>query len=848
MPTILPSQRTAAQSQLPRERVRILIRLAVCPMVVLLGTFAATSSADDPQPDPGHDATAFRDRVQPFVTKHCVECHRGDKPKGDLGLDRVANLFESASARKGWQAIRDRVTAGEMPPEERPRPTADEIKSLVDWIDAGVQDGVRRERAAQGRVVFRRLNRVEYQNTIRDLLGVSIDVKDLLPVDSAADGFDNVGDALHVSSFLMEKYLEAADTALNNAIANHPKPPNRISKRYSLKETHQVRATTEKVFRKSEGDAVVMFSSSAWQSVSISPFYPPDRGRYRFRISASGVQNERKPVTYRIDAGKMEMTGRPHLVGYFDAPAEESKIVEFLDDLEPRSTIRISPYGLASAQAVDKIGADTYEGPGLSVDWVEVEGPIHDAWPPATHRRIFGELAQGSFPAYNFRERVEVISSDPQRDADRILRSFARRAFRRNVTDEDLRPYLALVDAKLAEKRTFEQAVRAGLTAILVAPDFLFLRETPGPLDDFALASRLSYFLWSSMPDDELLQLAADRKLTGKADNLKASEPETPPASTTLREQVDRMLKDSRSNAFVENFVGQWLGLRDIDFTLPSHILYPDYDEMLKASMLKEAELFFAELLKDDLNLTNFLSSDFTMLNGRLAKHYGIPGIDGWEFRKTTLPADSHRGGVLTMAAVMKVTANGTSTSPVVRGAWVLERILGTPPPKPPENIAALEPDTRGATTIREQLAKHRQIETCAACHRLIDPPGFALESFDVIGGYREHYRTTGNGKPVTIDGRRMHYLEGKAIDPSDTLLDGRRFANIDEFKRLLLDDRNQFAKTLTTKLVTYATGGPPEPSDRPQIDAIVKNVDANGNGFRTLIHEIVQSALFRKK
>jgi hypothetical protein len=816
--------------------------------VLLVG--ATLLRAADPEPSAiAFEPKSFDQKVQPFVTKHCVECHRGDKPKGDLRLDRLTNAFDSPTSRKSWQTIRDRVAAGEMPPEERPRPTVDEIKALLEWIDAGVQDGVRRERAIQGRVVFRRLNRVEYQNTIRDLLGVNIDVKDMLPVDSAADGFDNVGDALHVSSFLMEKYLEAADAALNIAISNRPKPPPLISKKYSLKETHQVRATTEKVFRKSEGDAVVMFSSSAWQSVSITPFYPPDRGRYRFRISASGVQSAGKPITYRIDAGKMEMTGRPHLVGYFDAPAEKSNVVEFLDDLEPRSTIRISPYGLAGAQVVDKVGADAYDGPGLSVDWVEVEGPLHDAWPPASHRRIFGDLAQGTFPEFNNRDRVEVTSKDPAHDAERILRAFASRAFRRTITDEDVKPYIALVEAKLAEKRTFEQAVRAGLTAILVAPDFLFLRESPGPLDDFALANRLSYFLWSSMPDDELLKLAAEGKLTGaSANSAGKSSVDDASVSPVLRAQVDRMLKDPRASAFTENFVGQWLGLRDIDFTLPSHILYPDYDEMLKASMLKEAELFFAELLKDDLSLTNFLASDFTMLNGRLAKHYGIPDVDGWEFRKTKLPEGSHRGGVLTMAAVMKVTANGTSTSPVTRGAWVLERILGTPPPKPPENIAALEPDTRGATTIREQLAKHRQIETCATCHRLIDPPGFALESFDVIGGYREHYRTHGNGKPVFIDGRRMIYLEGKAIDPSDTLLDGRRFANVDEFKRLLLDDREQFARALTTKLVTYATGGPPEPSDRPQIDAIVKAVDAKGNGFRTLIHEIVQSDLFRSK
>jgi hypothetical protein len=401
------------------------------------------------------------------------------------------------------------------------------------------------------------------------------------------------------------------------------------------------------------------------------------------------------------------------------------------------------------------------------------------------------------------------------------------------LTDDDVRPFIGVVEAQLAEKHSFEQAIRVGLAAVLVSPEFLFLREEPGALDDFALASRLSYFLWSTMPDQELLTLAEQRKL-GQPD--------------TLRVQVERMLNDPKATALTENFVGQWLGLRDIDFTLPSHILYPEFDDMLKVSMLRETELFFAEVLKNDLSLTNFVASDFTMLNGRLAKHYGIPGVEGWEFRKVPLPPDSHRGGVLTMASVLKVTANGTNTSPVTRGVWVLERILGTPPPRPPENVAALEPDIRGATTIREQLAKHRQIASCASCHVRIDPPGFALESFDVIGGWRDYYRTSGNGKPVILEGRTMPYLEGPKVDPADALPDGRHFSNIDELKQLLLEDKDQIARALTKKLVTYATGGAHEAADQPKIDAIVDKVRDKNYGFRCLIHEIVESELFRTK
>jgi hypothetical protein len=269
---------------------------------------------------------------------------------------------------------------------------------------------------------------------------------------------------------------------------------------------------------------------------------------------------------------------------------------------------------------------------------------------------------------------------------------------------------------------------------------------------------------------------------------------------------------------------------------------------MLKVSMIRETELFFAEVLKDDLSLTNFVASDFTMLNARLAKHYGIPGPDGFTFRKVTLPPGSHRGGVLTMASVLKVTANGTTTSPVTRGVWVMDRILGTPPPKPPADVPSIEPDIRGATTIREQLARHRQVASCASCHTKIDPPGFALESFDVIGGWRENYRTTGNGKPVTVGGRRMPYHEGKKVDPSDAMPDGSKFADIDEFKQLLLKDKDQLARALAEKLLTYASGAAPEGSDRAEIDAIVKRAREKNYGFRTLIHEVVQSKLFQTK
>ncbi len=767
--------------------------------------------------------------VRKLLKTYCQDCHSGAKPKGRLNLDQLEADFSLASNRERWHTLLKRVHANEMPPDGKPQPTKEEKELLTSWIEARSREA----RRASGRTVLRRLNRVEYQNTIRDLLGITVDLASKLPEDSSAHGFDINGEAHHVSSFLLEKYLEAADLALSLAIANDPQPPL-IAKRYSLKDQHQVKATTEKVFR-IEGDTVTMYSSSAWQAVHLYQFYPSHGGRYRFRISASAVQSADKPVTYRVAVASKQMSGKNGLIGYFDAPAGKPGIVDFVEYLEPRTTIHILPYGLASAQAVNKIGADQYQGPGLAVQFVEVEGPLHESWPPASHRRIFGDLKQKPSPIFNNSKRVEVESKTPEADAEKILRSFARRAFRRPATDADLKPILELVNQKLASGYSFERAVRVGLMAILVSPEFLFLRETPGQLNDFAFASRLSYFLWSTMPDEELLKHAESGKL---------SQPDI------LREQVERLLNDPKSGQFTENFVGQWLRLREIDATEPSHLLYPEFDHMLKVSMILEAELFFNELLKQNLSLSHFVASDFSMLNARLAKHYGIPGPDGFTFQKVTLPPGSHRGGLLTMASVLKVTANGTTTSPVLRGKWVLDQILGTPPAPPPPDIPTIEPDIRGATTIREQLAKHRQDPSCASCHKTIDPPGFALESFDVIGGWREQYRTTGNGdrKEVIVDGRRMPYRMGARIDPSGTMPNGDPFRNIDEFKELLLKDRDQLARALTVKLLTYATGATPDEFDQRDIEAIVSKVRTKNYGLRSLIHEIVQSPLFQTK
>jgi mono/diheme cytochrome c family protein len=816
-----------------RSRQAVWVCLVTAAICLALGVIWPNQAV--PAPPPPANVKHFDEQVRPFLAKHCLECHGAEKPKGKFRADTLSSDFVDKGQREKWLAVLEQLKTGAMPPKGKSRPPEKDAAALTAWIATQTELAEAAQRATQGRVGMRRLNQAEYQNTVRDLLGVDVDLKEILPTDSSTDGFDTNADSLRISSFLMEQYLEAADRVLNAAIASSPKPAS-LKRRFTIKDERSVKPTGS-VYRHLD-DAVAIFSSWASANIQVTlwqAYSHREPGKYRVRISSYAFQTD-KPVTFHVMTGSFAAVTDSKLVDYFEAPGKEPTVSEFVEYLEGRTTFRVVVDRLGvTPPTVEKIGAQNYKGPGLALQWVEVEGPLHETWPPAGHRRLFGDLSQTRVGTHEHSGQplLEVVSKDPTADAERILRDFIRRAFRRTVTDEDIKPYLARVKAKLAENYSFEKAVRVGLKSVLVSPEFLFLREKPGKLDDLALASRLSYFLWSSLPDDELLALAEQKKL---------NQPDT------LRQQVERMLKDPKAAAFTENFAGQWLGLRNIDFTVPDPTLYPEFDDVLKVAMVKETLLFFDEVLKNDLSLTNFVASDFTMLNGPLSKLYRIPNIEGLAFRKVTLPPNSHRGGVLTMASVMKVTANGTNTSPIIRGSWVLDRILGTPPPKPNVDVEAVEPDIRGATTIREQLAKHRTNATCASCHKKIDPPGFALESFDVIGGYREYYRSVGKGEPVTADGRRMRYLKGPAVDPADELPEGQRFANIDEFKHLLLKDKDQLARALAGKLLTYATGGLPGGRDRPALDAIVAKVRGKDYGLRTLVHEIVQSELFQSK
>jgi hypothetical protein len=512
--------------------------------------------------------------------------------------------------------------------------------------------------------------------------------------------------------------------------------------------------------------------------------------------------------------------------------------------------------------------------PGVAFQWLEVEGPLYDKSTDAGYRQMFGGLpmrrlgtnepdgvtlqivpppspdgAAAPGPANAaFRGRggprlqdvrVEVMTEHPRDDAERLIRAFLARAYRRPVEEAHARRFLALFNQQFELNHSFAKSMLSTYTAVLSSPGFLYVQETPGKLDNYSLATRLSLFLWNSEPDNELRSLAASGQLD-KPDVLKA--------------QTERMLNDPKSRRFVDAFTDYWLDLRKIDDSSPSSTLYNDYelDDPLKLAAVEETRLFVQELIARNLPARNIVDSDFTFLNERLAQHYGLPGVTGARMRRVALPKDSVRGGLLTQASVLKVTANGTTTSPVIRGVWIMERILGFRT-QPPPSVPAIEPDIRGAVTIRQQLDKHRADATCASCHRKIDPPGFALESFDVMGGWRDRYRAFADGvKPepgIGLSGQPFAFRYGLPVDSAGTLPDGTPFRDIREFKRLLLEHEEQkVARNLVGQLATYATGAPIGFSDRKQVEEILDQTRGSGFGVRSIVQGIVQSDLFQNK
>ena len=616
-------------------------------------------------------------------------------------------------------------------------------------------------------------------------------------------------------------------------------------------------------------------------------FRAPVAGRYRIRFSGYTLWAAPGGVSYRFASGK-DKIGKPgspnSAVPNYDeiSPGRTNEPITVYTrnglmnrrvggfDLTPEPTVyELDDVWLLANETLVPDASRFYRSrppsfrnplmtkdgaPSVAFRWMEVEGPLYDASSTDGYKLLFGDLplrearngeAKNSvtIPIADADKKrdsvtVEVVPKNPRSDAENLLRGFLKRAYVRPVEEADVKLFLALYEERSKAGLSFTEAMLATYTAVLASPKFVYLYEKQGRLDDYALATRLSLFLWNSLPDEALRARAAKSELND---------------AKVLRAETERLLNDDKSRRFVDAFLDYWLDIRKIEDSTPSTTLYNDYylDDALTEAALLESQLFFDDMIKRDQAARNIVDADYAFLNERLAEHYDVPAVKGIEMRRVNLPQDSPRGGFMTQAAVLKVTANGTTTSPVLRGKWIMERILGNEIPPPPP-VAAVEPDIRGAVTIRQQLEKHRADSSCATCHSKMDPPGFALESFDVMGGWRDKYRGVDENKPAEKgrgkNGQAFVFHLGLPVDSSGQLPDGRAFSDIRDFKKLLRGDEEAIARNLARQLTVYATGAPVRFSDRAQIEQILQGAKANHYGARTLIHQIVQSDLFRNK
>jgi hypothetical protein len=728
----------------------------------------------------------FAKDVVPFLTKHCYACHGNGKNKGDLALDRFKDDETALQNRKILENVQQMVRSGEMPPKEKPRPAAAEIEGMLKSLDAVFAKVDCHGAMNAGRVTLHRLNRSEYNNTIRDLTGVDFKPAADFPNDDVGYGFDNIGDVLSMSPLLFEQYLAAAESILDRAIVimDPPQPAkNRVGGlRYSPRTAGTMKKMVGNVLTE-KGDLVG------------EGFY--EEGDFIVRVEAFGVQVGDEAVKLKITVG--DATKEFELKAKQAAPETLELKVRLNAGTSRVNVSFLNPYTDPKIQEAAKKDRQ------LVVRSIVFDGPHNPPppKPPESHKLLM----------------AHKDGLEPRESAREIVDRFATRAFRRPVKADEVERFLKLYDKAAKKGERFENRVRLALCAVLVSPHFLFRVELDPPsakagtvysINEFELASRLSYFFWSTMPDDELVALASKGELRKNLDS-----------------QVKRLLKDPKSAALVQNFGGQWLTLRKLDTVSPDPKVFPQFDAELRSAMARETELFFEAILREDHSILDLLDADFTFVNERLAKHYGIAGVKGNKFQRVKLP--SERGGILTQASILTLTSNSTRTAPVKRGKWVLDQILNTPPPPPPPDVPNLPQDTELTGSLRQIMEQHRVNPVCASCHERMDPIGFAFENFDAIGRWREK------------DGKY-------AIDSSGVLPDGKTFKGPKELKSILKDKKDLFGRCLTEKLLTYALGRGVEDYDKCAVDKILGVLDKNGYRFSVLLMETVKSEPFQMR
>ena len=784
-----------------------------------------------------------------FLNKHCVACHGPKKSKGNLRLDRLSRDFKSGADGHLWAEVVEKINAGEMPPEEEPQPTRDEIGEVIAALDARIREGRAARMAARPPVAHYRLSRKEYQNTVYDLLGVRYDPTrpGELNADPLWHGFERIGSRLTLSPSHVERYYKAAQTVLSRAFPTAP------VKRRTVRKTgadirYQGGAKQQELLKRfgiKRPLRALIFPGRLQQAFRHNWFGrtgPEHSGLYRARMQVSGIRPKGgRNAHLRIGKRTFEAANEGLVELDVTAPEDEPEILQFEVFLEMPASL---DFNLVSTHGIDRrkgahyrnaLSSSNYvfthssetallnpvapkmfdeEGNGIFsfalLDWIEWEGPIVSEAEQATRKDLLPEEGASS-------ERIAAL-----------LQKFARRAWRRPVSPDELRPYLRAYESERKAGETTADAYRVALLGVLTSRNFTYLVEGDARLrerlTDHELASRLSYFLWSSMPDPALFRAADAGELTGKPDVLAA--------------QVDRMLEDSKIDRFIDDFPRQWLQLHRLGMFPPDLKLYPDYEVWLEASMRGEVVRYFREVFDENLPLDTFIQSDWTMANPRLREFYGLPESDEGGFRRVTLRPEDNRGGLLTMGAILGLTSDGTRHRPVHRGVWISETIFGKTPPPPPANVDPIEPNPPDSpkATIRQKLEAHAQNPNCAACHKNVDPLGLAFDQFDAIVRWRTHERVqkgTGANPPV---------------NPAGRMPDGRAFADAREFKKLLLDDRDRFLLAFVEHLCTYALRRVLTVDDREDVAAIVEEAKGKGYKLKEVLRAVATSDFIRKR
>lgn len=792
--------------------------------VVLLGATTVARAAADAKKKTSAD---FPVAVKAFLVNHCVACHDGEDGEGGLDLTALQSDLDAPVEMARWIRIFDRVRAGEMPPQEANRPKQKEIGKFLGVTRKWLSTHQRARWQTLGRVHGKRLTNLQLERTLHDLLGIDIPLTRLMTEEPRTNGFTTVADGQPMSHFQIQKHLEVVDVALDEAFRRIAQPNDELKKTFSAIEL--ARRNPSRRTREPEilnGKAVTWSGSLVFYG-RLPATTAREDGWYRFKINAAALKAPQgSGVWCSVRSGPC-VSSAPLMgwVGSFEATAKPQEWT-FECWLPKGHMLEIRPGDRTLKKARFNGGqVGTGEGgpqnvPGVAIASVEMERVHHGGGNWLLRRALVGELKVK--PAKN-KKPGALISDAPKEAAAHLVHAFAQRAFRRPVSQEKVQPYVEIVLAELANDVQLLDALRGGYRAVLCSPRFLYFNETPGLLDDYAVASRLSYFLWNTMPDTQLFKQAKAGKLT---------------KSWAVQQQIERMLADDRGDDFVRDFAAEWLDLSLINFTEPDPRLYRDFDILVQQSMLDETHAFLQTLVNENLSVGNLIDSDFTFLNSRLARFYQIDGVAGDELQRVALKPEHHRGGVLSHGAVLKVTANGTTTSPVIRGLWVSERLLGIHVPPPPENVPAIEPDIRGAKSIREMLAKHRADASCASCHVKIDPPGFALENFNPAGQWRDTYYA----------GRKNRKFKPQAIDASYDMPDGRHFEDFEAFQKLALAKPEVLASNVAEKLITYGTGTPVTFADRTAVDQIVQKCAESNYGFKSLITAVGSHRVFMTK